>query len=138
MFVVQLLAFTLAIYPSSGYSSMNPIAERVDMIELNHFRDEETNSSFDQVIFYEWSPDYSRFHVMSWCLIENDPRRRPRKDPCSGMYYVRWLDKDTGIYRAVKSSLFRETWTKLDPERVNKQLMEEKHRIGLIDLKEKR
>ena len=126
----------LLVYATSGAGNNlgGKVSERVDLIELNHFYDDTGCHSFDQVIFYEWSHDYSRFHVIAWCLIENDPARKPRRDAGRGDYYVSWHDRDANVQREVRSPLFRETWSQVDPERANKQLLEEKHRISLLRL----
>jgi hypothetical protein len=122
----------------SGNGLGSKVSERVDLIEYNHFYDETGCHSFDQVIFYEWSPDYSRYHVIAWCLIENDPSRKPRRDADRGDYYVSWYDRDAKVQREVRAPLFRETWSTVDPERANKQLLEEKHRISLLRLTPKK
>ncbi len=57
------------------------VTETVDLIELNHFYDDLGRHAYDQVIFYEWSPDYRRFHVIAWCLVENDLSRMPTRNP---------------------------------------------------------
>lgn len=115
---------------SSG--SGRGISERVDLIELNHFYDDLGRHAFDQVIFYEWSPDYCRFHVIAWCLVEDDLSRMPTKLPGSGEYVVRWFDRDAKIQRQVRSKLYRETWSQTDPERANKRLIDEKYRVSLL------
>ena len=39
------------------------LRQRVDLIELNHFVDEDGREVFRQVIFYDWSKSHKRFHV---------------------------------------------------------------------------
>ncbi len=108
------------------------ISERVDLIELNHFYDDQGKHAYDQVIFYEWSPDYCRFHVIAWTLIEDDMSRLPFRKPGSRDYAVSWFDRESRVEREVKSKLFRESWGQEDPERANKKLIEEKYRISLL------
>ena len=72
--------------------------------------------------------------MIAWCLIENDPARKPRRDAKRGDYFVSWYDRDARVKREVRSPLFRETWSQTDPERANKQLLEEKYRISLLRL----
>ncbi len=88
------------------------VTETVDLIELNHFYDDLGRHAYDQVIFYEWSPDYRRFHVIAWCLVENDLSRMPTRNPKNGEYVVRWNDRDAKVHRVVRSALYRETWSK--------------------------
>lgn len=110
------------------------IKQRVDLIELNHFYDCHGQHQFDQVIFYEWSPDYLRFHVIAWSLVEGDLKRLPRRMPGSGQYQVVWFDRDAKLHREVRAGLYRETWTQSDPERTNKQWIEEKDRLCLVKI----
>ena len=110
------------------------VTEKVDLIELNHFYDDLGRHAYDQVIFYEWSPEYRRFHVIAWCLLENDLSRMPTRNPNNGEYVVRWHDRDAKVQREVRSPLYRETWSQVDPERVNKKLLDEKYRTSLLRL----
>ncbi len=114
-------------HPQAGLE----IKQSVELIELNHFYDCHGQHQFDQVIFYEWSPDYLRFHVIAWNLVEGDLKRLPRRLPGSGLYYVAWFDRDARLHRQVCAPLYRETWTQSDPERTNKQWIEEKDRLCL-------
>ncbi len=118
----------------SGYSphSGGSLRERVDLIELNHFYDDLGRHAYDQVIFYEWSPDFCRFHVIAWCLVEEDLNRMPLRQAGSGDVAVRWYDRDAKIKREVRSKLYRETWSQTDPERANKELIDEKYRVSLM------
>ncbi len=54
---------------------LNPVddvaRDRVDVIEINHFYDEQGRLVFDQTIFYDWSPDHSRYMVRAWRLVKN-------------------------------------------------------------------
>lgn len=118
--------------PKRGATIGRKLSETVDLIELNHFYDDLGRHSYDQVIFYEWSPDYSRYHVIAWSLVEQDKSRVPRKDAHRKDYYVEWYDRDARVYREVRSKVCRETWSQIDPERANKKLMDEKYRLSLL------
>lgn len=109
----------------------NVLHDTVDLIELNHFYDSLGRHSYDQVIFYEWSEEYTRYHVIAWCLIEDDPTRLPFRAPVCNDYVVRWYDREAKSHREVKSKLYRESWTHSDPERQNRKLLEEKYRLQL-------
>ncbi len=110
------------------------LKQRVDLIEFNHYYDCQGKHQFDQVIFYEWSPDYRRFHVIAWSLVEGDLKRVPRQLPGSGLTSVSWFDRDANVHREVQAKLYRETWSQSDPERINKQWIEEKDRLCLVRL----
>jgi hypothetical protein len=127
---VLLLPFLLlASGPSDGSSVLR---ESVDLIELNHFYDDLGRHAYDQVIFYEWSDEYCRYHVIAWCLVEDDHSRLPVRLPGGQEYLVRWYDRDVKRHREVRARLYRESWTQSDPERDNKKLLEEKYRISLL------
>lgn len=120
---------------ASGPSDGNPtLRESVDLIELNHFYDDLGRHTYDQVIFYEWSVEYSRYHVLAWCLVEEDQSRLPVLLPGGREVQVRWYDRDVKRTREVRSKLFRESWTQTDPERENKKLLDEKYRNSLLKL----
>ncbi len=125
-----LLPIILMTFGQSDGSSV--LRESVDLIELNHFYDDLGRHTYDQVIFYEWSPEFSRYHVIAWCLVEDDQTRLPTRLPGSGEAQVRWFDRDIKRYREVRSKLFRETWSRVDPERDNKKVLEEKYRVSLL------
>lgn len=110
------------------------ISEQVDLIELNHHYDDLGRHNYDQVIFYEWCPEYKRFHVIAWCLVDEERKRMPTQSVNRAEWTVRWQDRDPRIQREVKSQLFRETWSQIDPERANKELLEEKHRLSLAQV----
>ena len=125
-----LLPLVLMASGPSGGSTV--LRDSVDLIELNHFYDDLGRHAYDQVIFYEWSAEYCRYHVITWCLVEDDPSRLPVQLPGGHETMVRWYDRDAKRHRDVRSPLFRETWTRTDPERENKKLLEEKDRISLL------
>ena len=43
--------------------------DEVDLVEINHFFDEQGRLVFDQVIFYDWCPEDSRYQVRDWRLL---------------------------------------------------------------------
>ncbi len=103
--------------------------QRVDLIELNHFVDDEGREVFRQVIFYDWSREHHRFHVRAWRLIKNEsqlPVRswNPQQFRCS------WLDD--GLIRQVWAPKMRKTWSQRDPERVNRSMLPEDQRRPLF------
>ena len=117
--------------------NQNEVKERVDLIELNHFYDDLCRPAYDQVILYEWSPDHRRFDVIAWALIDN-LEKAPHQLAGSGQWEVRWYDVDHKVFRVVGARLYRETWSQVDPERENKKLMPEKHRVGLMQIRRER
>lgn len=82
---------------------------RCDMIEINHYMPD-SGDGFKQVIAWDWSPDYRRWHAQQW-LILTEWSRRGDVVSCAG----------DGVELRIRSSLFRETWTQHDPERENQK-----------------
>lgn len=81
-----------------------------DLIEVNHYRPESGNG-FDQLIVWDWSPEYYRWHAQQWLIVKN-------WDRIGGVVSG---DGD-GVKVRLSSRLFRETWTIHDPERENQKL----------------
>ncbi len=110
------------------------LRERVDLIELNHFHDENGKAVYDQVIFYEWSASQAKYHVRAWCLVEPKDvvSKRPIWQESDQSWHVRWHDTNDFADRHIASKLFRETWTQVDPERANKKILDERNRVALI------
>jgi len=115
------------------------IEEHVDLIELNHFYDAKGRHVYDQVIFYEQSPETARFQVRAWCLVEDREvyHRRPVRNPETQLMSVDWLDNDQKILRKITSKQFRESWSQIDPERANKRMLDERYRTSLIQYPKK-
>ena len=117
----------IGVAPNSS-TSPAPIRQRVDMIELNHFVDDEGREVFQQVIFYDWSKAHDCFHVRAWRLIKK-PSQLPQRRWDPKQYQCTWNDE--GLLRQVWAPSMRETWTQRDPERVNRAILPEEQRIPL-------
>ena len=120
---LYLLAVLSASVPNASTTD-----ERVDLIELNHFFDENGRHVFDQVIFYQWSTTHNRYHVQAWRLVK-DPAQLPKQTWKPAGHRCVWYDE--GMLRSVFAEAFRETWTQIDPERSNRQLLPQDQRTGL-------
>lgn len=108
---------------------LSPIAhDQCDLVELNHFFDEQARPVFDQVIFYDWHGDESRYHVVAWRLVAK-PSQIPQRDWQHGGYTVRWQDGE--CLRRVWASSYRETWTQYDPELSERDVLPKCERRGL-------
>ncbi len=73
------LILPLFVLLSSATPNDGVVRETVAMVELNHFYDDLGRHAYDQVIFYEWSEEYCRYHVIAWCLVEDDQSRLPTR-----------------------------------------------------------
>ena len=125
------------------------VRESCDLIELNHFYDENGRLVFDQVIFYDWSQSDARYNVRAWRLVKS-PHQLPERRhdgwhvaawhdgfDYSGAdiwnhkdgWFVHWQDGDA--MRQVCSPSFRETWLQYDPELVERELLPKEQRREL-------
>jgi len=109
------------------------VQETVDAIELHHFFDKSLHHVFDQVIFYERIPGNGQYRVRAWCLVEDKEslNRRPVWCELARRYEVVWYDTDNRLLLNIRSSLFRERWMQFDPERVDKNKLDEGCRLSL-------
>lgn len=97
------------------------VQEQCDVIEVNHFYDDQGRHVFDQVIFYDWCVGHNRHMVADWRLIKNETYR-----PINGK--ILFYDQET--IRKVTAKSQRETWTQYDPELVEREtLPKEKRRL---------
>lgn len=87
--------------------------ERVDLIEINNFYDDQGRLVFTQQIFYDWEPNRERFNVRAWRLVK-DANQVPERDWQRGGYVTRWQDGE--ITREIRASHYRQSWTQYDPE----------------------
>lgn len=103
-------------------------ADRVDLIEVNHYYDEYGKHVFDQLIFYDWCGDECRFHVRAWRLLKRDDQR-PVHDWRRGEFVATWIDD--GLLRTVRAAMIRETWTQYDPELLERAVLPKSQRREL-------
>lgn len=100
--------------------------ESVDVIEVNHFYDEQGRLVFDQAIFLDWSEAECRFNVRAWRLVKA-ASQLPLRDWDGAGYFAHWLDGE--VLRRIHATAIRETWTQADPELAEREhLPKEKRR----------
>jgi hypothetical protein len=90
-------------------------SEHVDMIELNHYFDNRGQHVFDQVIFWRIEESTRRYQVQAWRMC-NSPEDYPTRN-ANGQASIR-LGFDSSALK-VRSKQFRESWTQVDPERMD-------------------
>jgi hypothetical protein len=105
------------------------LADRADLIEINHVYDESGRGVLDQLIFWDYSPSDERFHVVAWRLLKS-PEQRPVRDWRRGDYVSRWHDGD--LFREVRAPQIRETWSQYDPELLDRALVPPNRRRDLV------
>ena len=112
-----------------GLSPQEDVAsEQVDLIEVNHFYDDQGRHVFDQVIFYDWEDSHSRHMVRAWRLVKN-PAQLPQRNWKDGTYVSIWYDND--VLRKVQAKSMRESWTQYDPELVEREYLPKEKRKDL-------
>ena len=98
-------------------------------MEVNHFYDEQGRLVFDQVIFYDWSPEHSRHMVRAWRLVKN-PTQLPERDWRDGGY-LGGLAGRRNRSAAFRRASMRESWTQYDPELVEREFLPKERRKEL-------
>lgn len=122
-----------AVIVSLGISPAEDVArEKVDLMEVNHFYDEQGRLVFDQVIFYDWSAADSRYMVRAWRLVKS-PNQLPMRDWREGGFTAIWQDGE--VLRRVQAESMRETWTQFDPELVEREYLPKERRKELRPVK---
>ena len=102
--------------------------QRVDLIELNHFIDDEGREVFQQVVFYDWSAEHRQYHVRAWRLVKRQSQT-PIRHWNPNRFECTW--HEDGLMRRVTAPSMKETWSQKDPERVNRAFLAEDQRRPL-------
>lgn len=118
-----------------GASPATKIADEcVDLIEINHFHDDQGRPVFDQIIFYDWSLTDHRYQIRDWRLLKN-PNQLPLRRTSDGEYVAVWSDfKNRDVLRKTQAKLVRESWTQYDPELVEREFLPEGKRRKLREM----
>jgi len=108
-FMKQLLLATIFLMSATWLFALDqlhpiPVVDQVDVIEVNHFYDENGKLVFDQLIYYDWNRVDCRYDIVAWQLL---------KDQVMDRDGVIWWD--TKLHR-VRTKIWRESWTQYDPE----------------------
>ena len=122
---------TFAVFAISAFS-LSPYedlaSDQVDLVEINHYYDENGRLVFDQIIFYDWSTGSNRYHVRDWRMLKN-PAQIPHRDWQKGNYIAIW--RDDGVLRKVVAKAARESWTQYDPEFIEREFLPKEMRRKL-------
>lgn len=123
-----ILTVTLAL-SSFAISPREDVAtERVDLIEVNHFYDDQGRLVFDQLLFYDWSHDDGRYQLRAWRMVKNNAQL-PQRNWQSGGYSAIWQDGD--VLRKISAPTTRESWTQYDPELTEREFLPKERRREL-------
>jgi hypothetical protein len=115
--------------PSGHLDNIGEKTAKVDMVELNHFLDDNGREVFRQTVFYDWSGKNRQLEVRAWRLVKHSSQL-PRQQHRGEGYITQWQDKD--ITRKVTARTMRETFSQEDPERVNRNILPENERRPLF------
>jgi hypothetical protein len=112
-----------------GSSPREDVAsEQVDLMEVNHFYDDQGRHVFDQVIFYDWAEGHGRHMVRAWRLVKN-PAQLPQRNWKDDTYTALWHDNE--VLRKVQAKSMRESWTQYDPELAEREYLPKERRKEL-------
>jgi hypothetical protein len=127
---VNPLILTLGLaFSSFAISPREDVAtERVDLIEVNHFYDDQGRLVFDQLLFYDWSHDDGRYQLRAWRMVKNNSQL-PQRNWQSGGYVATWQDGD--VLRKISAASTRESWTQHDPELTEREFLPKEKRREL-------
>ena len=126
--IYQLVFLAATAVLPSGPEEAQSTRAKVDLVELNHFLDDNGREVFRQLVFYDWNRHQKRFHVRAWRLVKK-PSQLPKRSWDPPGYLIRWKDKS--VEREVWAKSMRETWSQHDPERVNRAFLPENERQPL-------
>lgn len=121
----------LALFLLLALSAPGPelvLHDECDVIELNHFYDDQGRQVFDQVIFFTW--DGRRHQVLDWRLVKQ-PSHLPHRNwsAVGEQWQCLWVDeRDGNRLRRVVARSCRETWTQFDPELVERESLPKERR----------
>lgn len=127
--MAALALLLLSVLPHS-----EPIRERCDVLERNHFYDDCGRLVFTQLIGWRWYDDVGEHHVGFWRL-EKLPAQRPVYRHDSGDWVVLWQDGE--VFREVRAGSFVETWGQVDPEVSDRERLPANERADLVQVKAK-
>lgn len=114
--MIPLILLLLTAAPPS-----HELTDHVDIIELNHVVDANGCESFRQWIFWEWSHHRKRYDVVAWRIAKTPYVLRGN----------RLSFRDGEATRVIQAVSYRETWTRGDPEVIDRDWLPAEFRRGL-------
>ncbi len=130
---------TMALAVCVATSGLQPdsdlLVDEVDLIEINHCYDENGQLVFDQLLFYDWSPEKGHYDVRDWRLLKS-PIQVPRRNHEAGGFVTVWRDGNT--MRKVHAKTIRESWTQYDPEIIEQEFLPKDQRRSFPKLSVRR
>lgn len=124
--LVFLLFFSVCCFAYAD-SRTDEFVERVDLLEVNHYYDENGAHLLDQILFYEWDAKEAIYQVRAWRLLKV-ATQYPKS--INEGYETKW--REGASQRRVISKKFRETWTQYDPELLERRNLPREERRELF------
>jgi len=134
VFLIVLLLIPNLTFSKGIDKSDDIVRQVVDLVEVNHFYNEEARLLFDQNLFYVWNELEARYDVLAWRLIKN-PSAIPYRDWQNGGYSCFWQDGE--LIRHIYAKAFKETWTQYDPELTEREILPKERRKELLTIQPK-
>lgn len=98
------------------------IEKQVDcnLIEKNNFYNEHGKYVYTQYIYYNWDPQLKRNIVIDYVLADDELTSIFKE----GEFFYQRVKKRPHTYK-IRSLHYRESWSQIDPERINKKCLHE-------------
>lgn len=106
--------------------------DAADVSEQNAFYDECGKLIFIQHVWWLWSNDFARHECLAWRMARHHSQR-PARDWRNGGYVAVWYDGD--LLRVTRTGGFRESWTQVDVEVIDRQVLPKEQRRELSNPK---
>jgi hypothetical protein len=104
-----------------------PVRDRCDAVEVNHFYDDEGRPVFTQLILVDRNAQ-GGWDVVAWRMVKS-PDQWPQADHMRGGYVIVWQDGD--YFREVRTPFMAESFTQFDPELAAREWLPDNQRRGL-------
>lgn len=128
--MMHLLLLSFVLWGNALKPTAVPV-QYVDVIEINHYKPQ-LGGVMTQLIFRNWSHDYHRTDIVGWRLVRTDfVGSVPIK--VGGYWEYRDVGPVNGIVIKVRAKDCIVTETDYDPERRERRLFQEHHRLGLLN-----
>ena len=103
----------------AGSAPDEVITDHVDLVEVNFCYDDRGHPMIQQLIFYDWCPVSRCYRVRDFRLLET-VEHLPHRVRGGRTYVVTWFDERDGVARRVIAKAVRTTYTRHDPEMVER------------------
>ena len=103
---------------------------QVDMLELSHIYSLKGEHVFTQTIAWRLDPGSRKYHVAQWWHTRDSSLLSPRRNALTGSWEI-WVSVGK-ISKKIKSPVYRESHSQLDPEREDQRFLSQDDRIPVI------